>query len=98
MALIKGDHFILIDGHFRLRVGSENEKRRIQTGSKPHPNPYVEGTVPIIEDVTTRWWRVYVWEGDDPLIDTDKKKDTIDFLRMLSNEALQAITALEEME
>ena len=98
MAIIKGDSMVDIDGHFQIKVGSENETRRIQTRSKPHPNPLVDGTIPVIEDITTRMWRVYFWNEDYLVIETDKKQDTIDFLRKLRDEAQAAIDALEAME
>jgi len=101
MTLIQ-ENLTEIDGHFQLKVGTETERETLQTGSKPHENPLVDGTVPVYEEVTTTWWRVYLWgkesRDDEPLIDVDKKKDAIDFLRKLSNEALQAITVLENME
>ncbi len=91
MAIIKGDSMVDIDGHFQIKVGSENETRRIQTRSKPHPNPLVDGTIPVIEDITTRMWRVYFWNEDYLVIETDKKQDTIDFTEQLSSRSMMAI-------
>lgn len=99
--LIK-ENLTSIDGHFQLKVGTETEQETLQTGSKPHENPFVDGTVPVYEEVTTTWWRVYLWgkesRDDDPLIDVDEKQDAINFLRNLADEALQAIDVLEAME
>lgn len=101
MTLIQ-ENLTEIDGHFQLKVGTETESVRIRVGSKAHPNPLVDGTIPVHENGESTMWRVYLWgkesRDDDPIIDVDKKRDAIDFLRKLSNEALQAITVLEDME
>lgn len=80
-----------IDGHFQLKVGTVREREKIRTGEI--------GALGIYEDVDATWWRVYLDDQDldMPFIDTLKKQDAIDFLRMLRDEAQTAIDTLEAM-
>jgi hypothetical protein len=89
-----------VDGHFQFKVGTVTEREKVRVGEKPHPNPLMDGVVGVYEVVDTTWWRVYLYAydiEDMPLIDADKKQDTIDYLHMLRNEAAAAILALEAM-
>jgi hypothetical protein len=92
-----------IDGHFQLRVGTETDEGQVYVGDRPDPNPLVTGVYSVYRKTETVWWRVYMFGGGGdedeigPIVDTDKKEDTIRFLEMLRDEVQQAVDVLKTM-